>query len=92
MVKSELVQRIAAQNPHLFTRDVEKAVNAILDRSRVCHGSWRPSRAAGFWRIHRLRFGVLAQAATRERELSCTCPRRSCPRSRRGRNCATVST
>ena|SRR5208282_5239187 len=30
MVKSELVQRIAAHSPHLFTRDVEKAVNAIL--------------------------------------------------------------
>jgi integration host factor subunit beta len=31
MIKSELVQRIAAQNPHLYTRDIEKIVNAILD-------------------------------------------------------------
>ena len=30
MIKSELVQRIAAQNPHLYQRDVEKIVNAIL--------------------------------------------------------------
>jgi integration host factor subunit beta len=28
MIKSELVQRIAAQNPHLYQRDVETIVNA----------------------------------------------------------------
>ena len=31
MIKSELVQRIASQNPHLYQRDVENIVNAILD-------------------------------------------------------------
>ena len=31
MIKSDLIQRIAAQNPHLYTRDIEKIVNAILD-------------------------------------------------------------
>jgi integration host factor subunit beta len=31
MIKSELIQRIADQNPHLFAKDVEKAVNTILD-------------------------------------------------------------
>ena len=31
MIKSELVQRIASQNPHLFQRDIEKIVNAIFD-------------------------------------------------------------
>jgi len=30
MIKSELVQKIAAQNPHLYQRDVENIVNAIL--------------------------------------------------------------
>ena len=30
MIKSELVQRIAAHNPHLYQRDVEHIVNAIL--------------------------------------------------------------
>ncbi len=30
MIKSELVQIIANQNPHLFQRDVENIVNAIL--------------------------------------------------------------
>ena len=31
MLKSELVVRIADQNPHLYTRDVEKLVDAILN-------------------------------------------------------------
>jgi integration host factor subunit beta len=31
MIKSELVGRIAAQNPHLYQRDVENIVNSILD-------------------------------------------------------------
>ena len=31
MIKSELVQTIANRNPHLFQRDVENIVNAILD-------------------------------------------------------------
>ena len=30
MIKSELVQIIATRNPHLFLRDVENIVNAIL--------------------------------------------------------------
>jgi integration host factor subunit beta len=30
MIKSELVQKLAEQNPHLYTRDIEKIVNAIL--------------------------------------------------------------
>ena len=31
MIKSELIERIAAENPHLYHRDVEKIVNTILD-------------------------------------------------------------
>jgi len=31
MIKSELVKRISSQNPHLYDRDIEKVVNAILD-------------------------------------------------------------
>ena len=31
MIKSELIERIAAQNPHLYQRDVERIVNTILD-------------------------------------------------------------
>ena len=31
MVKSELIQRIASRNPHLYHRDIEKVVSAIFD-------------------------------------------------------------
>ena len=31
MIKSELVQHISTQNPHLYQRDVENIVNAILN-------------------------------------------------------------
>ncbi len=31
MIKSQLVQRIAERNPHLYQRDVEHIVSAILD-------------------------------------------------------------
>jgi integration host factor subunit beta len=31
MIKSELIQRISSQNPHLYQRDIEKIVDAILD-------------------------------------------------------------
>jgi len=31
MIKSELVQRISTSNPHLYQRDVENIVNAILN-------------------------------------------------------------
>lgn len=30
MIKSELIQKIADKNPHLYQRDIENIVNAIL--------------------------------------------------------------
>jgi integration host factor subunit beta len=32
MIRSELVARIAAQNPHLYAREIEAVVKVILDR------------------------------------------------------------
>lgn len=31
MLKSDLIQRISSQNPHLYQRDIEKIVDAILN-------------------------------------------------------------
>ena len=31
MIKSELIEKLAEQNPHLYRQDVEDIVNAILD-------------------------------------------------------------
>jgi len=31
MIKSELIKRISAQNPHLYERDIDKIVSVMLD-------------------------------------------------------------
>jgi integration host factor subunit beta len=31
MIRSELIQKLADENPHLYQRDVEKIVNTIFD-------------------------------------------------------------
>ena len=31
MIKSELIEKLAEQNPHLYQKDMEDLVNAILD-------------------------------------------------------------
>jgi len=31
MIKSDLIQRISVQNPHLYQRDIEKIVHVIFD-------------------------------------------------------------
>ncbi len=42
MIKSELVQKIAQANPHLYQRDVELIVNTILDE--ICEALSRGDR------------------------------------------------
>lgn len=32
MIRSELIQKIADENPHLYQRDVERIVNTIFDQ------------------------------------------------------------
>ena len=61
MIKSQLVARIAAQNPHLYNRDVEKVVNAILTQivSAMTQGNRVELRGFGAFsvRIRRARTG-----------------------------------
>jgi integration host factor subunit beta len=35
MIKSELVQRMATRNPHLYHRDLERIVNSVFDEITV---------------------------------------------------------
>ena len=35
MIKSELVQRMASRNPHLYHRDLERIVNSVFDEITV---------------------------------------------------------
>ena len=38
MIKSKLIERIHAQNTHLYLRDVEKAVGAMLGEIAASNG------------------------------------------------------
>ena len=53
MIKSELVHRIAEQNPHLYQRDVENIVNAILDEitNALAHGDRVELRGFGAFSV-----------------------------------------
>jgi len=53
MIKSELVQRISAQNPHLYQRDVENIVNAILGEivTALAHGDRVELRGFGAFSV-----------------------------------------
>jgi len=53
MIKSELVARIAAQNPHLYNRDVQKVVDAILYQIISAMTQGNRVEIAGIWRILR---------------------------------------
>jgi integration host factor subunit beta len=55
MIKSELIERIAEQNPHLYHRDVEKIVNAILDTitTALARGDRVELRGFGMFRVKR---------------------------------------
>jgi integration host factor subunit beta len=48
MIKSELVQRIAAQNPHLYQRDIENIINAILGEITKAMASGNRVELRGF--------------------------------------------
>ena len=55
MIKSELIERIAAENPHLYQRDVEKIVNTILDTitTALAQGDRVELRGFGMFRVKR---------------------------------------
>jgi len=53
VIKSELVQKISATNPHLFHRDVERIVNVILDEiiEALSHGDRVELRGFGAFTV-----------------------------------------
>src|SRR3954466_14959374 len=66
MIKSELVARIAEHNPHLYQRDVENIVNAILDEivAALARGDRVELRGFGAFSVkHRRGRGGVARAA-----------------------------
>lgn len=53
MIKSELVQVISNRNPHLFLRDVENIVNAMLEEisEALAHGNRVELRGFGAFSV-----------------------------------------
>ena len=48
MIRSELIQKIADENPHLFHRDVERIVNTVFDRITMAMASGDRVELRGF--------------------------------------------
>ena len=48
MIRSELIQRIADENPHLFQRDVERIVNTIFNEITDAMASGNRVELRGF--------------------------------------------
>ncbi|WP_163849041.1 integration host factor subunit beta [Pseudooceanicola aestuarii] len=48
MIRSELIQKLADENPHLYQRDVEKIVNTIFDEITQAMASGNRVELRGF--------------------------------------------
>ena len=48
MIKSELVEIISQENPHLFQRDVDRLVSTVFDEITLAMASGRRAELRGF--------------------------------------------
>ena len=87
MIKSELIERIAARNPHLFQRDVEHIVNAILEEvvAALARGDRVELRGFGAFSVKNRPARTGRNPRTGEQVVS---RRNTCPSSRPARKCA----
>jgi integration host factor subunit beta len=55
MTKSELIQRLAEQNPHLYQRDIEKIVGTVFEEisEALCRGDRVELRGFGAFSVKR---------------------------------------
>ena len=58
MIKSELVQRMAARNPHLYQRDIENIIDAILGEITNALARGERVELRGFAGLANMRFNV----------------------------------
>ena len=88
MTKSELIQRLADQNPNLFRRDIERIVSTIFDEiSDALHRGGRVElRGFGAFSVKERAERVGRNPRTGNRSMS---RRNTCLSSRPARTCAT---
>ena len=86
MIKSELIQKIAGANQHLYHRDIERIVNVVFNEivEALARGDRVELRGFGAFTVkHRApRIGRNPRTG-----LPCRWPRNSCPSSRPVRTC-----
>ena len=90
MIKSELVQIVAANNPHLYHRDVENIVHAVLDEITDALASGNRVELRGFGAFS-VKTDLPAPAAIRALATPSSSRRNGCPSSKPARNCASGS-
>src|SRR5262249_36723171 len=75
MIKSELVQRVAGQSPHLYQRDVENIVNAVLGEI-VARWPEAIALSCAASELFTSKFARRERPAIPEPALSCLCRRK----------------
>jgi nucleoid DNA-binding protein len=86
MIKSELIERISAQNPYLRKTDVEKIVNAMLDAitAAMARGDRVELRGFGAFSVRKR---AAARAVIRVQGPTSQSKRKACRTSRPARKC-----
>ena len=78
MIRSELIQKIADENPHLYQRDVERIVNAIFEEiiDAMARGDRVELRGFGAFSVKKrdARTGRNPRTARRWTSTRSTCP------------------
>jgi integration host factor subunit beta len=89
MIKSELIAKLAAENPHLTRADVERVVNTVLETMTEALESGGRSNCAASAPF-RCGAGRRGRDAIPARASPSTCAQRRCPSSRAARSSASA--
>ena len=88
MIKSELIQKIAAANQHLYHRDIERIVNVVFNEIVEALARGDRVELQRLRRLHREASRAPHSAAIRAPALRSRSRRSSCRSSRPARTCA----
>ena len=87
MIKSELIAKLAEENPHLTQRDIERVVSVVLERMILALETGGRVELRGFGALS-VRSREAAPAATPAPARPSTSAPSTCRSSRAARNCA----
>ena len=87
MIRSELIQKIADENPHLYQRDVERIVNTVFEAVTDAMARGDRVELRGFGAFPS-RSAMRASGAIRAPATPCMSTKSTSPSSRRANCCA----